>query len=64
MNLWRVRVLVVLLALRAVLQLLPADVVVAELHALQTALQFVLEIAKAIVMAGVLVLAATYVQAV
>lgn len=64
MNLWRVRVLVVLLALRAVLQLLPADVAVAELHALQTALQFVPETVRVLAMAGVLVAVVIYVQVV
>lgn len=60
MNLWRVRVLVVLLALRAVLQLLPADVADAERHALQTALLFVPETARVLATAGVLVAVAIY----
>ena len=55
MNLWRVRVLVVLLALRAVLQLLPADVADAERHAVETALLFVPETARVLATAGVLV---------
>ena len=58
MNLWRVRVLVVLLALRAVLQLLPADVADAERHAVETALLFVPETARVLATAGVLVVAA------
>lgn len=62
MNLWRVRVLVVLLALRAVLQLLPADVADAERHALQTALLFVPETARVLAMAGVLVAVVIYVR--
>lgn len=64
MNLWRVRVLVVLLALRAVLQLLLADVADAERHALQTALQFVPETARVLATAGVLVAVVIYVQVV
>lgn len=48
----------VLLALRVVLQLLPADVADAEHHAAETALLCVPEIAKALAMAVVLVAAA------
>lgn len=54
----------VLLALRVVLQLLPADVADAERHAAETALLCVPEDALAFAMAGVLVVAATYVQVV
>lgn len=64
MNLWRVRVLVVLLALRAVLQLLPADVADAERHAVETALLFVPETARVLAMVGVLVAVVIYVQVV
>lgn len=59
-NLWRVRVLVVLLALQAVLRLLLADVVDVERHVLQIVLQFVLEIARALAMVGVLVVVPIY----
>lgn len=54
----------VLLALRAVLQLLPGDVADAELLALQIAPPYVLEIAKALAMAVVLVAVVIYVQVV
>lgn len=64
MNLWRVRVLVVLLALRAVLQLLPADVADAERHAVETALLFVPETARVLATAGVPVVVVIYVQVV
>lgn len=52
----------VLLALRAVLQLLPVVVAVAELLVPQIALLFVLEIAKALAMVVVLVVVVTYAQ--
>lgn len=64
MNLWRVRVLVVLLALRAVLQLLPADVADAERRVVEIALVFVLETARVLATAGVLVAVVIYVQVV
>lgn len=54
----------VLLALRAVLQLLPADVADAERHAVETALLFVPETARVLATAGVLVVVVIYVQVV
>ncbi len=64
MNLWRVRVLVVLLALRAVLQLLPADAEDVERLAVETALLFVPETARVLATAGVPVVVVIYVQVV
>lgn len=64
MNLWRVRVLVVLLALQVVLLHPLETAAVAERHVLQIALQFVPETVRVLAMAGVLVAVVIYVQVV